>query len=38
MVTVVVKDDGKGFDLPVQKEGSFGLLGMREESSCLKEK
>ena len=30
MVTVVVKDDGKGFDMSVQKEGSFGLMGMRE--------
>ncbi|MGG1527260.1 sensor histidine kinase [Peribacillus frigoritolerans] len=30
MVTVVVKDDGKGFDSSIQKEGSFGLVGMRE--------
>ena len=35
MVTVVVKDDGKGFDMSVQKEGSFGLMGMRERVDLL---
>ncbi|AOH57123.1 histidine kinase [Peribacillus muralis] len=35
MVTVVVKDDGKGFDCSIQKEGSFGLVGMRERVELL---
>ncbi|AMM95102.1 sensor histidine kinase [Peribacillus simplex] len=35
MVTVVVKDDGKGFDSSIQKEGSFGLVGMRERVELL---
>ncbi|MDP1416863.1 sensor histidine kinase [Peribacillus simplex] len=35
MVTVVVKDDGKGFDSTIQKEGSFGLVGMRERVELL---
>lgn len=35
MVTVVVKDDGKGFDESIQKEGSFGLMGMRERVDLL---
>ncbi|MFS0766482.1 MULTISPECIES: sensor histidine kinase [Peribacillus] len=35
MVTVVVKDDGKGFDASIQKEGSFGLVGMRERVELL---
>ncbi|CAK6479366.1 sensor histidine kinase [Peribacillus castrilensis] len=35
MVTVVVKDDGKGFDSSIQKEGSFGLVGMRERIELL---
>ena len=35
MVTVVVKDDGKGFDSSIQKEGSFGLVGMRERLELL---
>lgn len=34
-VTAVVKDDGKGFDVDVQKEGSFGLMGMRERVELL---
>ncbi|MCP3031440.1 histidine kinase [Halobacillus sp. A1] len=28
--TIVIKDDGKGFDPSVKKEKSFGLVGMRE--------
>jgi two-component system sensor histidine kinase DegS len=35
MVTAVVKDDGKGFDMSIQKEGSFGLMGMRERVDLL---
>lgn len=35
LVTVVVKDDGKGFDMSVHKEGSFGLMGMRERVELL---
>ena len=35
MVTVVIKDDGKGFDAAIQKEGSFGLVGMRERVELL---
>lgn len=35
LVSVVVKDDGKGFDMSVHKEGSFGLMGMRERVELL---
>ncbi|MCT8140139.1 sensor histidine kinase [Anaerobacillus sp. CMMVII] len=35
-VLLVVKDDGKGFDLNEKKEGSFGLLGMKERVNMLK--
>lgn len=35
LVTVVIKDDGKGFDAAIQKEGSFGLVGMRERVELL---
>lgn len=35
LVSVVIKDDGKGFDLSVHKEGSFGLMGMRERVELL---
>lgn len=35
LVTVVIKDDGKGFDAAIQKEGSFGLVGMRERIELL---
>ena len=34
-VIAVIKDDGKGFDVNVKKEGSFGLLGMTERSELL---
>ena len=34
-LTVVVKDDGIGFDSSVQKENSFGLIGMRERVEIL---
>lgn len=34
-VIVVIKDDGKGFDVSVIKEGSFGLIGMKERSELL---
>lgn len=35
LVSAVVKDDGKGFEVSVQKEGSFGLMGMRERVELL---
>lgn len=38
LATVVVKDNGKGFDTSVKKEGSFGLLGMRERINMLEGK
>lgn len=31
----IIKDDGKGFDPNEKKEGSFGLLGMRERINML---
>ncbi|WP_035322912.1 sensor histidine kinase [Peribacillus kribbensis] len=34
-VTVVVKDDGIGFDSSAKKEGSFGLMGMGERVDLL---
>ncbi|MBM7690876.1 two-component system sensor histidine kinase DegS [Peribacillus deserti] len=34
-VTVVVKDDGIGFDSKAKKEGSFGLIGMGERVELL---
>lgn len=35
-VVIVVKDDGIGFDVSEKKEGSYGLLGMRERIAVLK--
>lgn len=35
MVSVSVKDNGKGFDVAVQKENSFGLIGMKERVDLL---
>lgn len=32
---IIVKDDGKGFDLSEKKEQSFGLVGMRERVDML---
>ncbi|UCZ52705.1 histidine kinase [Bacillus shivajii] len=32
---VIIKDDGKGFDPSVKKEGSFGLIGMKERVNML---
>ncbi|WP_077214823.1 sensor histidine kinase [Bacillus dakarensis] len=34
-VTVIVKDDGKGFDVNERKAESFGLIGMRERVDIL---
>ncbi|RLQ96809.1 sensor histidine kinase [Falsibacillus albus] len=34
-VLVVVKDNGKGFDLNEKKQGSFGLMGMKERVELL---
>lgn len=34
-VTAVIKDDGKGFDILTKKEGSFGLVGMKERINML---
>jgi two-component system, NarL family, sensor histidine kinase DegS len=35
-VIVIIKDDGKGFDLAQKKDGAFGLLGMKERVNMLK--
>jgi two-component system, NarL family, sensor histidine kinase DegS len=35
-VVVVIKDDGKGFDQSEKREGTFGLLGMKERVNMLK--
>lgn len=34
-VTVIVKDNGKGFDIREKKHDSFGLIGMRERVDLL---
>ncbi|RSL35134.1 histidine kinase [Salibacterium salarium] len=34
-VSIVIKDDGKGFDTTETKEDSFGLMGMRERINAL---
>ncbi|WP_416147321.1 sensor histidine kinase [Salipaludibacillus sp. HK11] len=34
-VTALIKDDGKGFDVLSKKEGSFGLVGMKERINML---
>ncbi|MEL3970758.1 sensor histidine kinase [Rossellomorea oryzaecorticis] len=34
-ITVVVKDNGKGFDKELQKTGSFGIMGMKERVDLL---
>ncbi|SDO37693.1 two-component system, NarL family, sensor histidine kinase DegS [Alkalicoccus daliensis] len=35
LITAVIKDDGKGFDMTQKKEGSFGLIGMKERINML---
>ncbi|WP_078555838.1 sensor histidine kinase [Bacillus alkalicellulosilyticus] len=35
-VIILVKDDGQGFDMKEKKEGSFGLIGMKERINMLK--
>jgi two-component system sensor histidine kinase DegS len=35
VVTLVVHDDGEGFDVAEVREGSLGLLGMRERVALL---
>lgn len=35
MATAIIKDDGKGFNHELKKEGSFGLLGMKERVELL---
>ncbi|WP_084372546.1 sensor histidine kinase [Halalkalibacter krulwichiae] len=35
-VIMIIKDDGKGFEPSIKKEGSFGLIGMRERVNMLK--
>lgn len=35
-IFIIVKDDGIGFDTNERKDGSFGLIGMRERVSMLK--
>ena len=34
-VTIVIRDDGKGFDTKMKKSNSFGLIGMRERVEIL---
>ncbi|WP_093338874.1 sensor histidine kinase [Salibacterium halotolerans] len=34
-VSIVIKDDGKGFDPSAAKDNSFGLMGMRERINAL---
>ncbi|MHA6252376.1 sensor histidine kinase [Oceanobacillus sp. CAU 1775] len=34
-IVLVVKDNGKGFDVTIKKENSFGLIGMRERVQML---
>lgn len=34
-IVMVVKDDGKGFDINIKKSDSFGLMGMRERVEML---
>ena len=34
-VTIVIRDDGKGFDTKMKKLNSFGLIGMRERVEIL---
>jgi two-component system, NarL family, sensor histidine kinase DegS len=34
-VTIVIKDDGKGFNTKMKKSNSFGLLGMKERVEIL---
>ncbi|KIL49899.1 histidine kinase [Jeotgalibacillus soli] len=34
-IVAVIRDNGKGFDTSLQKEGSFGLIGMRERAELL---
>lgn len=35
LCTIIVKDDGKGFDVNQKKEKSFGIMGMRERVELL---
>ncbi len=35
-VIMIIKDDGKGFDPLEKKQGSFGLMGMKERVNLLK--
>ena len=35
-INVVVKDNGKGFDIENVREGSFGIIGMKERIDLLK--
>ena len=34
-VTIVIKDNGKGFDTKMKKSDSFGLIGMKERVEIL---
>ncbi|MFS8631047.1 MAG: sensor histidine kinase, partial [Bacillales bacterium] len=35
LCTIIVRDDGKGFDVNQKKEKSFGIMGMRERVELL---
>ncbi|WP_456273223.1 sensor histidine kinase [Bacillus sp. AK031] len=34
-ITVIIKDDGTGFDIKEKKNGSFGIMGMKERVELL---
>lgn len=34
-IVVIIKDNGKGFDVRAKKEGSFGIVGMKERIELL---
>jgi len=34
-IVVIIKDNGKGFDVRAKKEGSFGIVGMKERIEIL---
>ena len=35
LLSLVIEDDGKGFDVGARKQGHFGLIGMREQADIL---
>lgn len=35
LLSIVIEDDGKGFEVGTNKQGHFGLIGMREQADIL---